>query len=577
MSNMRFMLFFIVGILLMGGLLVWTEARSRQTAAPIVRDTVLCAVNPADVDFCGIKDGDKDVVRLVRDADGAWRIVHPFEIVADSSAVMRLIDALTLVPVEDMRSDGELLEMGETLDDFGIGPSSLTVSLGAGVRRVSVVFGRRSPSGREIYAHVEASRRVCALQSGVFEMIPRGLDEFRTRGVLTCPRDEVAGLDIRVPDKPALRLERNGGIWSILSPAAAPADGTAVEALVDRIASARVEAFEIPSAKRPAIPSGGLQADDLVPYGLDAGLAVTVRGTAGFSEQIVFGGSAGTNLVWALVRNGTSVVKLDADIAERCRAGGESLRDTRVFPFADGETLKSVSVVSGPAVYVLALDTNGVWRIEAPVVAPADQDKAKEFAERLQKLRQADLSGEKQSGDESVMVSVSTSVTNRPGIAMPPALLGGKAAFADIRSKTLLNIDPATVRRLSVRTASGAETAVQWNPDRKAWDLVRGKDAADTRRVNDAAVKGLVSALAHVEATGVETLAATADDMRRCGLDKPEFVIAADVDAADAMRHNVLLGGSAPGGGRYATVGGADAVFVLSRRVVADFTAPLAE
>ena len=395
--------------------------------------------------------------------------------------------------------------------------------------------------------------------------------------MIECQRDDVAGLDIRVPDKPAMRLERNGGTWSIILPATAPADGAAVGALVDRIVSAQVVAFEIPSASHPAMPSGGLRADDLVPYGLDAGLSVTVRGAAGLSEQIVFGHQAGTNLVWALVRNGTSVVKLEADLAERCRVGGETLRDTRVFPLADGETLKSVSVVAGPAVYVLAQVTNDEWRIEAPVVAPADQEKASAFVERLLRLRQDDVSDEKQAGEDRVLVSLSTSVTNRPGLSVQASLFGGKTAFADLRSKTLLKIDPATVRRLSVRTDSGAETAMQWNSDRKAWDLVRGKDATDTRRINDAAVKGLISALARVEATGVETLAASADDLRRCGLDKPAFTLAVDVDSADAVRQNVLLGGSAPGGGRYATVGGADAVFVLSRRTVADFTAPLAE
>ena len=54
-------------------------------------------------------------------------------------------------------------------------------------------------------------------------------------------------------------------------------------------------------------------------------------------------------------------------------------------------------------------------------------------------------------------------------------------------------------------------------------------------------------------------------------------MLAVDVDAADAVRQNVLIGGSAPGGGRYATVGGADAVFVISRRTATDFTTPLAE
>ena len=95
--------------------------------------------------------------------------------------------------------------------------------------------------------------------------------------------------------------------------------------------------------------------------------------------------------------------------------------------------------------------------------------------------------------------------------------------------------------------------------------------------MNDEAVKALLSALARVEATGVEALAPSEDDRRRCGLDKPAFVLAVDVDAADAVRQNILIGGNAPGGCRYATVGGADAVFVISRRTATDFTTPLAE
>ena len=576
MSNRRAMLFFIVGILLMGGMLLWLELRSRRVA-PDARADVLCALSPAHVNACFVRNAGRDEVELARGEDGLWRIVQPFSVAADAAAVARLVDALTLVPVTDMRSEEELLELDETLEDFGIGPSSFTVSLGVGPRRVDVVFGNVAPSGAEVYAHVEGTRSVCALPRAAFDRIPRGVDDFRERGVLACPRDEISGIDIRVPDKPAVRLARTDGGWSILSPAATPADGDAVGALVDCLAAAQVEAFEIPSRTRPMAPSGGIKTDDLVQYGLDAGLSVTVRGAADYTEQIVFGRSAGTNLVWALVRNGTAVVSVDAALAERCRADGASLRDTRVFPFAEGETVTSVSLTAGPAVYVLAQDSNSVWRIEAPVVAPADQTKVVEFMERLLRLRQSDVSDEGRAGDERVLVSVSTTVTNRPGLAVSAELLGGKAALADLRSKTLLALDPATVRRLSVRAESGVETSVRLNVERGAWDLVRGEGSADARRVNDGAVKALLSALARVEAAGVETLAATADDLRRCGLDKPAFVLAVDVDAADAVRQNVLIGGTAPGGGRYATVGGADAVFVISRRTAADFTAPLAE
>ena len=576
MSNRRPILFFVVGIVLIGGLLMWLDMRARQTV-PDAREGVLCEFLPERVDACYVRRAGQDEVELARGADGVWRVVRPFAVVADGATVARLVDALTLVPVTDMRSEGELLELNETLADFGVGTNAFSVALGAGGRQAVVTFGTASPAGTEVYAHVEGSRSICALPRDAFDRIPRDVDDFRKRGVLDCPRDEIAGLDIRVPDKPAVRLARTDGGWSILSPAAAPADGAAVGALVDCLAAAQIAAFEIPSRRHPSVPSGGIRADDLVSYGLDAGLSVTVRGAADHTEQIVFGRSAGTNLVWALVRNGTAVVSVDAALAERCRADGASLRDTRVFPFAEGETVTSVSFTAGPAVYVLAQDSNSVWRIEAPVVAPADQPKVAAFMERLLRLRQTDVSDEGRAGDERVLVSVSTTVTNRPGLAVSVELLGGKAAFADLRSKTLLAIDPATVRRLSVRAESGAETAVRLNVERGAWDLVRGEGASDARRVNDEAVKALLSALARVEATGVETLAATADDLRRCGLDKPAFVLAVDVDAADAVRQNVLIGGSAPGGGRYATVGGADAVFVISRRTATDFTTPLAE
>ena len=576
MSNRRAMLFFTVGLLLLGGFLLWQDLRSRRIVTD-ARADVLCAYPPSRVDACFVRSAGQDEVEIVRGEDGRWRIVRPFSVAADATAVARLVDALTLVPVTDMRSEEELLELDETLADFGIGSSSFTVSLGVGPRRTGVAFGNVSPSGAEVYAHVEGTRSVCALPRVAFDRIPRGVDAFRERGVLACPRDEISGLDIRVPDKPTVRLTRTDAGWSILSPAAAPADGAAVGALVDCLATAQVEAFEIPSRERPTVPSGGIRADDLVSYGLDAGLSVTVRGVADYTEQIVFGRSAGTNLVWALVRNGTAVVSVDAALAERCQADGASLRDTRVFPFAEGETVTSVSLTAGPAVYVLAQDSNSVWRIEAPVVAPADQTKVAEFMERLLRLRQSDVSDEGRAGDERVFVSVSTIVTNRPGIAVSVELLGGKTALADLRSKTLLALDPATVRRLSVRAASGVETSVRLNAERGAWDLVRGEGSTDARRVNDGAVKALLSALARMEATSVETLAATADDLRRCGLDKPAFVLAVDVDAADAVRQNVLIGGTAPGGGRYATVGGADAVFVISRRTAADFTTPLAE
>ena len=78
-------------------------------------------------------------------------------------------------------------------------------------------------------------------------------------------------------------------------------------------------------------------------------------------------------------------------------------------------------------------------------------------------------------------------------------------------------------------------------------------------------------------AASVETLTASPDDLRRCGLDAPALVIALDFEGADAVRRNLMLGARAPDGGRYATVGGADAVFVLDRATAAALMVSITE
>ncbi len=107
MNNRRPILFFVIGTLLIGGLLVWLEMRARR-AVPDAREGVLCEFLPERVDACSIQRG-QDEVELARGTDGMWRIVRPFAVVADAAAVARLVDALTLVPVADMRSEGLMI------------------------------------------------------------------------------------------------------------------------------------------------------------------------------------------------------------------------------------------------------------------------------------------------------------------------------------------------------------------------------------------------------------------------------------------------------------------------------------
>ena len=121
---------------------------------------------------------------------------------------------------------------------------------------------------------------------------------------------------------------------------------------------------------------------------------------------------------------------------------------------------------------------------------------------------------------------------------------------------------------------SGRTLAVAYEAVRDTWNLEK---PIEGRRASPKAIKSMLTALTHVEATSVETVAATPNDYRRCGLDVPECTIAIDMEGAGSVRKNILLGGVASGGGRYATVGGADAVFIVSRQTASALLADMTE
>ena len=574
MSNRRFILLFLLGIAVLSGALYFLSWRTRAVATETTRNS-LCTFALADIDRLEVIRGGTNLVSLVRDDEAQWRLVVPYAVPADEAVVRRLVDAVTLFPLGDMRTEEELAELHEDLAEFGLtGTARVTVMLRAHGAETRVLFGAPTASGKEVYARTMGLHNVFTIAREAYDAVPKNADGFRRRGLVACGAQDFAGIDLRTPGSPFVKLVRGEGGWKLMAPVEAPADAAAVETLVQALASARIAEFVLPSATNPSVKDGTIRPSALAPYGLsaDAGFAVTVRSASGAAEQIVFGEHQGTNLVYALVRNGAAVVAVDAALVDLCRAGGESLRDTRVFPIAENERITSVSFTSGSLVYVLAQDTNKVWRLEAPVGAPADPAASAAMVDRVLRMKRNDVPDTPPEKD-GVRVSVATSAGVQPGVVVPAAYFAACGSFADLRSKTLLTLDPAAVRRLTVAPKEGSAVTVVPSADRAKWNLEGGTPAT----VKVEAVKKLLTTLTRVDAAGVETVAATPDDFRRCGLDVPWLAIAVDFENADAVRRNLLIGGAAASGGRYATVGGADAIFILSRASVQELTVAITE
>ena len=80
-------------------------------------------------------------------------------------------------------------------------------------------------------------------------------------------------------------------------------------------------------------------------------------------------------------------------------------------------------------------------------------------------------------------------------------------------------------------------------------------------------VLSVLSVLNPLRAGRIERLKVAPEDLARYGLEKPFLTVAVDQDREDAVRRNILIGAETEGG-RFATVGSSDAVFVLPDEVV---------
>ena len=65
-------------------------------------------------------------------------------------------------------------------------------------------------------------------------------------------------------------------------------------------------------------------------------------------------------------------------------------------------------------------------------------------------------------------------------------------------------------------------------------------------------------------------------DLEAYGLDSPYMTVAIDQDREDAVRRNIMIGKDAADG-RFATVGSADAVFVISHETAKALSSQLVE
>ena len=493
---------------------------------------------------------------------GGWRLTDPFASGAAEQAVMKLVDGLTQTPVVEVISDSELLKLGRTRADFSLEEPVLTVTLTGMDKSVCrFMFGSATPTQDGVYASVEGIDAVFILGKPAFSFVDVRPDDLRQRSLLPLGGAWVTSFEIKREGIPLLEFLRTGAGWNVGSE---KASSQKITEFIDDLTTASAVSFIWPVGS--SNETDHVTSSLLAGYGLDPDSAVTVtlNDINGKSRRLSFGKEADDGNVYALVQNGNAIVTVPSKLRDFARQDPVMFTDSRLFP-VEARSVNGFSVSSDGSLYSLVRDKDGKWGLESPVVAPADQEASDALLSLILSLSPADVVKE-----NGVAVSV---LTNMSKVLVPRERILGKRTFEDLRSREMLKIDAPLVKRI-VSTVGGKTpktASVVYDRERRQWNL---DTEADGVAVNVKGVESVLSVINPLTAVRIEKLAVVAADLDDYGLDTPFLTVAIDQDSDETIRRNILIGKKTRGG-RFATIGSSDAIFVISDATVSRLSASI--
>ena len=485
-------------------------------------------------------------------AENRWRLVEPFAGSADTQAVLRFLDALSRASILDTVSDAELMRLNHTRAELALEDPVLHLELTDETGETTgLSFGARTPANDGVYVAVDNVNAVFVAPTGLLAAVDLPVDAFRRRAIFPSDMGVPSGFEIKCANGVVHRFVHRKDGWSFNGGRAA----RTVDGFVDDLLSASAVSF--------VWPVGGTNETEhistslLAGYGLDPDATMTVSLTDGSSDvlrRVSFGKEAADGLVYALVQNGGAVVTLPAALKDFAGQDPVYFADSRVFPL-EPRAVNGFSIAADGALYSLVRDKDGLWRLESPILAPADQSVVETVLTRILSLSSSEILP---AGELTVSVS-----TNGAKIAVARERVLDKEGFEAFRSREMLKIDPSLVKRI-VSTTGGKEArsaAVVYDRDRRQWNVENAEAA--TFLADQKGVQAVLSALNPLRAAAVLKLNVQAADLDDYGLDAPVLTIAVDQNSSETIRRNILIG-KRTRGGVFATIGSSDAVFVLS-------------
>ena len=367
MKGLRSFLVLLVIAAALGGFLYYDSKREPSTGTKL--DKAFAGVEGDKIEQVTVTSASAEKTTLQKQG-AAWQVTAPVAAPADEAEISGIASNLASLEVQRV-----IDEQATDFKQYGLDPARISVTFKTGGKEHTLLLGRKTPAGGDMYARLPGSPRVFLVSSFLETTFNKTTFDLRDKTVLKIDREKVERVEVQTGDV-TKTFVKQGPDWRITAPIDARADFGGVEGIVGRLNTSPMKSIEAPQVT---------DATELAKYGLDKPAAI-VRVVSGSSQAgLAIGKAAAEGTVYARDLSRPMVFTIESALADELKKPADDFRIKDLFD-ARGFNTTRVEAVRQGVTLAFEKDKDG-WKQVTPSAKAADAAKVEALLTALTNTR----------------------------------------------------------------------------------------------------------------------------------------------------------------------------------------------
>jgi hypothetical protein len=367
MKGLRSFLVLLVIAAALGAFLYYDS--KREPSNPSKQEKVFAGLEADKIEQVTVTSasGEKTTVQK---QGSAWQVTAPVTAAADEAELSGITSNLASLDIQRVVD-----EQTTDFKEYGLEPAKVSVAFKSGGKEQTLLLGKKTPTGGDIYARLPGSPRVFLVSSFLETTFNKGTFDLRDKTVLKIDREKVDRIEVQTADR-TLTFVKQGADWRVTSPIEARADFGAVEGIVGRLNTSPMKSVAAADVTDPK---------ELATYGLDKP-AATVRVMSGSSQAgLAIGKGAAEGTVYAKDLSRPMVFTIESSLADELKKPADEFRVKDLFDARSFNTTR-IQVTRQGQTLTFEKDKDA-WKQVAPSAKAADATKVEALLTALTNAR----------------------------------------------------------------------------------------------------------------------------------------------------------------------------------------------